>query len=166
MANIFNVARYILRKQKNITAMKLEKLCYYAQAWTLVWDEKPLFEEKIRAWTKGPVCPDLYDWHRGEFIVTENDKLNSLCSKAELDEREKKNIDNVLNSYGEYTAQELSDLTHKEEPWKEATKHTTPEQSGEITLSMMHEYYSNLPEQYELQYLYYEKQKQAKASYS
>lgn len=25
--------------------MKLQKLCYYAQAWSLVWDDAPLFAE-------------------------------------------------------------------------------------------------------------------------
>lgn len=28
---------------------------YYAQAWSLVWDEKPLFPERIEAWVNGPV---------------------------------------------------------------------------------------------------------------
>ena len=39
MATIFDVASYILSKQGPMTTMKLEKLCYYAQAWSLVWDE-------------------------------------------------------------------------------------------------------------------------------
>ena len=32
--------------------MKLQKLVYYSQAWSLIWDEKPLFEEEIEAWAK------------------------------------------------------------------------------------------------------------------
>ena len=35
---IFDVAEYILSESDTITAMKLERLCYYAQAWSLVWD--------------------------------------------------------------------------------------------------------------------------------
>lgn len=47
MATVFDVACYILSKQGCMTTMKLEKLCYYAQAWSLVWDERPLFDEEF-----------------------------------------------------------------------------------------------------------------------
>ena len=56
MANVFDVAKYIIEKQGQLTAMKLQKLVYYSQVWTLVWDEEPLFPEVIQAWGKGPVC--------------------------------------------------------------------------------------------------------------
>lgn len=32
MANVFDVAAYILEKEGEMTTMKLQKLCYYAQA--------------------------------------------------------------------------------------------------------------------------------------
>lgn len=31
----------------------------YCQAWSLVWDDTPLFEEDFQAWTNGPVCPGI-----------------------------------------------------------------------------------------------------------
>jgi hypothetical protein len=43
---VFEVAAYIISKLGTISAMKLQKLVYYCQAWALVWDEKPLFLEK------------------------------------------------------------------------------------------------------------------------
>ncbi|HSX11345.1 MAG TPA: type II toxin-antitoxin system antitoxin SocA domain-containing protein, partial [Chlamydiales bacterium] len=64
--SVLDVAAYILEKQpKNepITAWKLQKLVYYCQAWSLVWDEKPLFKEKILAWANGPVVKELYLRH-------------------------------------------------------------------------------------------------------
>ena len=60
MANIFSAAKYILEKQGTMSAMKLQKLCYYAQAWSLVWDDNELFPEDFEAWVNGPVCPVLY----------------------------------------------------------------------------------------------------------
>ena len=57
MANVFDAAAYILEKQGAMTAMMLQKLVYYAQAWSLVWDQRPLFGNKIEAWANGPVCP-------------------------------------------------------------------------------------------------------------
>ncbi len=70
--SVFDVAAYILNKQpkKNpITAWKLQKLVYYCQAWSLVWDEQPLFKEKIVAWANGPVVKELYEQHKGMFYV-------------------------------------------------------------------------------------------------
>src|SRR5690349_8592497 len=65
-----DVAAYILQKQGEITAMKLQKLAYYSQAWSLVWDEEPLFRERIEAWANGPVLPSLYKLHKGSFKIT------------------------------------------------------------------------------------------------
>ena len=36
--------------QRARTSWKLQKLVYYCQAWSLVWDEEPLFEARIEAW--------------------------------------------------------------------------------------------------------------------
>lgn len=47
MANVSDVAAYILQKHGRMTTMKLQKLVYYSQAWSLVWDEKPLFQERM-----------------------------------------------------------------------------------------------------------------------
>ncbi|WP_375339284.1 Panacea domain-containing protein [Planktothricoides raciborskii] len=55
MATVYDVAAYILTKKHPLTAVKLQKLLYYAQAWALVWDKKPLFPERIEAWVNGPV---------------------------------------------------------------------------------------------------------------
>ncbi|HSS48337.1 MAG TPA: type II toxin-antitoxin system antitoxin SocA domain-containing protein, partial [Thermoanaerobaculia bacterium] len=65
MTTVHNVAAYILQKQGEMTAMKLQKLVYYSQAWSLVWDEEPLFAERVEAWANGPVVPDLYREHKG-----------------------------------------------------------------------------------------------------
>ena len=37
MASAHDVAAYILKKLGPMTAMKLQKLVYYCQAWSLVW---------------------------------------------------------------------------------------------------------------------------------
>ena len=55
MMTVLDVAAYILERQGSMTTMKLQKLVYYCQAWSLVWDERPLFDESIEAWANGPV---------------------------------------------------------------------------------------------------------------
>lgn len=148
MANVFDVAKYILENLGTISAMKLQKLCYYSQVWSLVWDERPLFNNIIQAWGKGPVSPELYQWHKGKFLVNIDDLLVKLMDKdAPLTDEQKRNIDAVLTKYGRLTAQELSDLTHKETPWREANGSCPISENcdAEITHAAMHEYYSSIP---------------------
>lgn len=144
MASVFDVAKYILQKQGEMTAMKLQKLVYYSQAWTLVWDEKPLFSETIEAWANGAVIPALYNVHRGLFKV--NVKTIQEGKISSLTKREKDNIDKVLNVYGKFTAQQLSDINHQEKPWLNARGTLPPMASSKnkIELGDMLEYHSGV----------------------
>ena len=65
MSNVFDTATYILEKLGPMSTMKLQKLCYYSQAWSLVWDEEPLFPEEFEAWANGPVCSELFHKTQG-----------------------------------------------------------------------------------------------------
>lgn len=142
MADIFDVAKYILKRQGAMTTMKLQKMVYYCQAWSLVWHEKPLFTEEIQAWASGPVVRELYDAHKGMFIIPDIDKgdVNSLNPE------EKATIDAVLDAYGGKSAQWLADLTHMEGPWNEARREIEPGDNceNEITQASIHEYYSSM----------------------
>lgn len=145
MSTCLDVAKYILNKQGSMTAMKLQKLVYYAQAWSLVWDEKPLFNEKIEAWINGPVIPVLYEHHKGLYFLNAHDISKGNIDN--LDENQIDTIDQVLKYYGDKNPQWLSDLTHMEEPWRIARKGLPDNIRGnqEITLESMMEYYSSLP---------------------
>ena len=142
MANAHDVAAYILQKQSPMTAMKLQKLVYYSQAWSLVWDERPLFSETIEAWANGPVVPALYREHRGQFTVASWPTGNP--SALSLDEQDTVNA--VCKFYGQYTAQALSDLTHREKPWRDARRGLSSDERGEheITHAALAEFYSSL----------------------
>lgn len=142
MATIFDVAAYILEKRGGMTAMKLQKLCYYSQAWSLVWDERPLFSEEIQAWANGPVSPDLYREHRGQIHIAKVPKGDHAVLIA--DERE--TVDAVLGCYGDMSAHELSELTHREHPWKKARGDLKPGERGNQVIShdSMFMYYDSL----------------------
>lgn len=142
MASVFDVANYILESIGPITAMKLQKLVYYSQAWSLVWDDDVLFDEKIEAWANGPVVPVLYQEHKGQFKV---DRF-AVGDSSNLTENQKDTIDNVLGFYGDKSSQWLSDLTHSEFPWIQAREGLPNGYRGnkEIELSVMVEYYSSL----------------------
>lgn len=143
MATVFDVAAYILKSQGTMTAMKLQKLIYYSQAWSLVWDEAPLFDTRIEAWANGPVAPSLYAWHRGRFNVGPGDCTGNPDA---LTPAQRESIDAVLGAYGDKTSQWLSDLTHSEDPWVNARRGLGPGERGssEITHAAMFEYYGSL----------------------
>ncbi len=48
--SVQDVAAYIIERHGRMSSMKLQKLVYYSQAWHLVWDDEPLFPERIQAW--------------------------------------------------------------------------------------------------------------------
>lgn len=142
MATVFDVAAYILRQRGEMTAMKLQKLVYYSQAWALVWDERPLFHERVEAWANGPVCPDLYKAHAGAF----NLRQIPYGDPNVLRPAERETVDAVLGYYGDKSSQWLSDLTHAEAPWIDARDGAAPGErcTNEISHAAMAEYYGSL----------------------
>jgi uncharacterized phage-associated protein len=142
-ASVHDVAAYILSKQGGMSAMKLQKLCYYSQAWHLVWDEEPLYPERIEAWANGPVTYALFDEHRGQFSVGGSWKRGNV---ANLTPSQRETIDIVLANYGKLSGQELSALTHSEGPWRDARRGLpdTTRSSAEITHEAMADFYGAL----------------------
>ena len=143
MASVFDVAKYILEQKGTMSTMKLQKLCYYCQAWSLVWDDKPLFDEEFHAWANGPVCKELFYKTKGQYSVSaydESGEANNLTGE------QLETIDAVLEHYAPHNAQWLSQLTHMEDPWKEA-RQGVPAGVGcdnIISKASMAEYYGGL----------------------
>lgn len=137
-----DVAEYILRKLGPMSTMKLQKLVYYCQAWSLVWDEVPLFEEAVEAWANGPVIRKLYNYHKGRFTIDKVCTGNPDLLKA----HHKETIDAVVEFYGAKSGQWLIDLTHSERPWQEARRGLPEFErcSRHISHDSMADYYSSL----------------------
>ena len=142
MASAHDVAAYILKKKGPLDTWKLQKLVYYSQAWHLVWDSEPLFRARIEAWANGPVVPQLYREHRGQFKVDKWPKGDA----AKLTEAQKESIDVVLKHYGRRTGFALRELTHKERPWREARRGIPAgaPSEAEITQGALVSYYGSL----------------------
>jgi len=148
MVSVFDVVKYILNKKNNVTAMKLQKLVYYCQAWSIVWDSKPLYKENIEAWVNGPVVRELYKKHKGMYEIKKDSPIASLGDTSKLNENQKETIDAVIKYYGDKSPQWLSDLTHKEDPWRKAREGLLDGERGNqiISLASLEEYYSSLSE--------------------
>lgn len=100
----------------SITHLKLQKLAYYAQAWALVILGHPLFEEDFQAWTHGPVLPSLYKKYGGNGW----DALPAPESLPDIEDDAVTVLTEVKCIYGELSAKHLENLTHQEQPWREA----------------------------------------------
>jgi uncharacterized phage-associated protein len=116
--SVFDVAARILAKTGKITTMKLQKLCYYSQGYSLAWDGVPLFREPIQAWANGPVVFDLWKQHRRQFNIDLDDIPDGNPDALSPDQAE--TVDAVLAAYGHLSGHELSVKTHTEPPWVDA----------------------------------------------
>ncbi len=143
MAHVFDVAQYIVNKLGRISTIKLQKLVYYSKAWSLVWDEDPLFPEEVQAWAIGPVVPVLYEVHKGQFFSPMNFKG---ADPDTLTEAQKETIDLVIASYGPHDPQFLVALSHSEQPWRMHRRGLRDYETGHEPISDLDiaEYYSRL----------------------
>lgn len=144
MATVFDVAKYILNECGKISTWKLQKLCYYSQAWHLAWTGSPIFSEDFQAWANGPVCPDLFHTHQGKFSVVASDIPDDKCDGLTDDEQDSINV--IIRDYGDMEPYALRELTHSEDPWKNA-RGDLPEGAKcntVISKESMGEYYGSL----------------------
>lgn len=117
VATANDVASYVMERLGSpCDTMKLQKLLYYSQGWSLAWDGAPIFDDRIEAWANGPVVYSVFTNHRGRFTVS--DWPHGDATVLTDDQRETVNA--VVDHYGRFNGQELSDMTHAERPWLEA----------------------------------------------
>ncbi len=103
----------------SLSNLKLQKLVYYAQGFSLAILGKPLFREEIQAWQHGPVVAELYHSlkkHGSEPVPPPENGIN----REEYPEEVRELLDEVYAVYGQFSASKLRNMTHEELPWKEA----------------------------------------------
>lgn len=124
MANVMDVARcflYLDSQQEDgdgISNLKLQKLVYYAQGFSLALLERPLFNSEIQAWTHGPVVPELYHEYKefGRNPIALN--LSKFVPEDVFNQEELDLIKEVHSVFGRFSAWSLRNMTHEEEPWQ------------------------------------------------
>ncbi|AIL31966.1 hypothetical protein IX83_00270 [Basilea psittacipulmonis DSM 24701] len=148
MLTCYDVAKYFLSLCNDdesgdlISNLKIQKLVYYAQGFSLAIHNKPLFQEKIQAWMHGPVVPDLYN----KYKKYENGALPTTDLNIDFDKfsvEEKKLLDDVYDVYGQFSAWKLRNMTHDEMPWKSTYQLG---KSNEISNEVLKEYFLTLTE--------------------
>lgn len=126
-ADINNVVDYIIVKLVeggvSLTVLKLQKLLFYVQAWSLAFGKGRAFRGDFQAWIHGPVNREVYDRFKDSHSLYSGvalaDVRNGEAAEA-LPEAARLHIDEVIDSYGTLTGTQLEAMTHAEKPWKHA----------------------------------------------
>lgn len=140
MEKVYDIAEWFL-SQDSMTHKKVQKLCYYAQAWyCALYDGTPLFDDEIQAWVHGPVITALYPIY-ADYKWEKIPKTQFDVSK--LKEKTLAILEVVYNTYGELSGDELESLTHSEKPWQIARGHLKPWEPSHAIISCesLREYY-------------------------
>lgn len=113
MVSVFDVAKWFLSKQ-SMTHKKVQKLCYYSQAWHCALYGTPLFADEIQAWVHGPVVPALYPIYADyKWLDIPQEDYNG----GKLEEKTINILEAVYTTYAEFSGDQLESLTHTEDPW-------------------------------------------------
>jgi len=136
MANVFDIAAYITNYIE-VDQLKLQKLLFYTQAVSLVRFNKPAFSSAIEAWDYGPVIPEVYTKIRRYKTPL---KIK-YATKESIDACIIEAADMVIKYYGEMDGIELMQLTHSEQPWRNAYKKG---RNTEITNRAIKAYYKTI----------------------
>lgn len=102
-----------------ITHLKLQKLLYYfSGVMSARFGIRP-FDEDFKAWTLGPVLESVYNQYT---ICSDNDLRIPFKEKTEvivLSKECESAIDEVMQKFGDKSANFLVNKTHNEGPWKD-----------------------------------------------
>jgi uncharacterized phage-associated protein len=134
------VARFILSltdpEDNDVSNLKLQKLCYYAQGLCTAMRGAPLFRERLEAWDHGPVVPDLY--HQYKQYGAQPIPAVTDFDLSELEDIDRQALSDVYDYYAQFSAWRLRNMTHEEAPWINASKR----HGREISVEALVEYFS------------------------
>ena len=140
--SIYEIADWFLSKE-SMTQNKLQKLCYYAQAWCYALKNKRLIRTDFQAWIYGPVSPALYE----RFKSFGYDAIRYIGAyKCRIDKEDVSLLEDVWETYGDQTGNSLTALTQRELPWIEARRGYTEDERCTVVISseVMKRYYKSI----------------------
>ncbi|MFQ6793242.1 MAG: Panacea domain-containing protein [Thomasclavelia sp.] len=130
-----DVARYLINKCNDldisISNLKLQKLLYFSQGFSLALTDQPLFEEEIEPWDFGPVVPVVYreykmfganDIPKIETYFNKDFDSDDFLREISFDKNifsnvQKAIMDTIVEQFGRYSANSLVTITHRQSPW-------------------------------------------------
>lgn len=125
----------------SVDNMKINKMLYYAQGFSLAKLGRALFDEDIQAWDYGPVIPEVYRAFKccGSKAIGEP---TSEFDESKLKSDELNLLIDVFSAYGRYTGWALKEMTHvKGGPWDRVYE---PGKNRVIDTESMRAYFENI----------------------
>lgn len=138
-------AKAILQRTRDkgitVSHLKLQKLMYYCQGYSLAISQEAAFDAKICAWEHGPVVSSVYGHYSmyGSNLIPQDGIDNFF---EQLSDSTQSIVDMVLNKLGNMGAWALRNKTHTEPTWLahyDAKTSTVDKQ--EITAEEMRSYF-------------------------
>lgn len=141
----------ILDKPAGVGLLKLEKLCYYAQAWYYAIHEESLIEEAFVYSENGPHARSIWNGsltdgssaletveteEKGQRI-TFRDGGNRTAYRETISSTDYGHIGRVCEWLGDYSGRKLSDLSHTEKPWCEARNVASVAKSADVGVDIV-----------------------------
>lgn len=117
--NAITLSNYIIEKFNEqgapITNLKLQKVLYYVQGYSLKIFGKPAFREEIYSWQYGPVVPiSYYEYNRsGSHRLLPNGSGVAMPTQEQA-----KMIAKIICVCKDIPSSNLVEKTHMEDPWK------------------------------------------------
>lgn len=124
-------------EKSKLINLKLQKLLYYVQAWSLGILNRRFINCTFEAWVHGPVCRQVYD----RFKVSKNlysfiSSCDIVCKDFEaISSKDKDFIEYILDNYAGFSGIQLENMSHRELPWIEARQGLNPMEHCENVVS-------------------------------
>lgn len=138
MLRAIEAAEYLIwladKNEDRITNLKLQKLMYYAQGFSLAKLGHLLFDGQIVAWQHGPVVKEMYEYYKA---YGSNPLPINPIHPRRYKEQEKEILDLIYGLYGQFSGWALRNMTHNEPLWQNAKEYET------ITPARLKEYFLN-----------------------
>ena len=124
MATALDIAKFFiglanaqaeLERGDPMTNLRLNKFLYFAQGYALGRLGRPLFEDRIEAWDKGPAVPSIYRRYKGSGS---NFLKDEPFDESSVTEEEHNLLIEVFSTFDKYSTSELISITHQPgTPW-------------------------------------------------
>jgi len=147
--SILDVAKYFISAGQecgdNLTHLKLQKLCYLAEAYHLALYDAPLTGEPFQAWAHGPVS--LTIWH--QYKKYKWLSISEKCLPPVLPGKTDRYLEEIKNVFFGFTAYQLECIVHADTAWKKARGCLAPEASCKQIINQkdMADYYKQFIKQ-------------------
>lgn len=154
--NVMDISKWFIQNNSDASRrsfpghIKLQKLLYYSQAMHLAINDDVLFTNEIQAWENGPVVSSVYREYEYNELIENTLPIEELDYSSTIDQDSLRILETVNYVYGNQTGDQLIELTHSEEPWKELEDLANARMNPTITVSKIREYYKSLKEVFDL----------------